>query len=165
MVFHKMVASVVVSLCASSNVCRAEQRETGVRIAQYQRQNADRASGIQGLLSPGSPVPRIGPRATEMDYVGWAKTELSQGQDAEAELSLEWAQLRSRLDEDEAAYRANNPPPPYDSLCRRSLCKALQAIGRGQFNDGKSFINAAIDELDKTAAIASPIPAFGLAAR
>lgn len=114
------------------------------RFAQSSMQKADTTDGIRQLLPPGSPVPKIGPHATQLEYIQWAKNSLSRGQNAEAELSLEWAQLRSRVDENESAFAAGALPLPYDNLCERALCKALRSIGRGDASSGMIAINDAI---------------------
>ena len=114
-----------------------------IRAAEHGAQAADAGAGIQQLLLPGSPVPKIGARATELDYVRWAENASSRGQNAEAELSLDWAVLRRRVDLIEAAYAAGDPPPPDDDLCAKPLCQALHAIGSGDAAAGLGFIREA----------------------
>ena len=91
--------------------------------------------------------PRSDPTQTNSNYIRWAQNSLSRGQDAEAELSLEWAQLRSRVDEEQAAYRVDTPPPAYDKFCERALCRGLRAIGRGQTSEGMHCIDVAIADV------------------
>ncbi len=121
----------------------------GVVTAQHNMSEADKAAGVRSLLAPGTKVPKIGPTATELEYARWAKSSLERGQDAEAELSLEWGQVRRRVDEEEDALEAGKPPPPYDSHCTRNLCKAMLAIGKGNSSEGMTYIKTAIDDMEK----------------
>ncbi len=106
----------------------------------------DRTGGIQSLLAPGTKVPKIGPDAAALDYVRWARSSLDRGQDAEAELSLEWGQVRRRIDEEESAIAKGDPVPTYDAWCMRSMCKALRSIGFGDAATGRSYLVKALRE-------------------
>jgi hypothetical protein len=121
----------------------------GVVTAQHNMTEADKAAGVRALLAPGTKVPKIGATATELEYARWAKSSLERGQDAEAELSLEWGQVRRRVDEEEEALEAGKPPPPYDSRCTRMLCKAMLAIGKGNSSEGMTYVKTAIDDMEK----------------
>ena len=121
----------------------AADYSSDIRAAEHGAQAADAGAGIQQLLLPGSPMPKIGAKATQLDYVRWAENSLSRGQDAEAEVSLDWAVLRRRVDLIEAAYAAGDPPPPDDDLCAKPLCQALHAIGSGDAAAGLGFIRDA----------------------
>ncbi len=122
---------------------------TNVRSAQHGMQVADKANGIRKLLPPNAPMPKVGPDASVLDYVEWAGSSLSRGQTAEAELSLQWGELRSRIDEEEAAYEAGQPPPAFDNLCLRAMCQAMRAIGKGEYETGMSFIAAAAIDINE----------------
>jgi hypothetical protein len=124
----------------------------GVVTAQHNMNEADKVAGVRALLAPGTKVPAIGPAGTELDYARWAKSSLERGQAAEAELSLEWGQVRRRVDEEEDALEANKPPPPYDSTCTRMLCKAMLSICKGDNSSGMTYIKTAIDDLEKRGA-------------
>lgn len=126
-----------------------DRRDDGVTVAQINIKRTDEQGGVQRLLAPGTKVPKVGPNATELEYAKWAKNSLDRGQDAEAELSLEWGQARRRVDEVEEALAANKPPPPYDSLCQRMLCKAMQAIGKGDRSSGGRYLDTAISDIQK----------------
>ena len=120
---------------------------SGVTDAEHGAAVAERAGGIQQLLLPGSRVPKIGTSDTEAEYVRWAETALSRGQDAEAEVSLEWAVLRHRVNAMEAALEAGRPPPADDDFCVKPLCQALHAIGDGNIVAGMDAIHAARHDL------------------
>ena len=121
----------------------------GITVGERHMLEADVKGGVQGLLAPGTAVPKIGPNGTEMDYLKWAKNSLDRRQTAEAELSLEWGQVRRRVDEEELALQNNQPPPPYDSLCVRMLCQALKSIGLGRTSEASADIDTAIADLSK----------------
>jgi hypothetical protein len=121
----------------------------GVVAAQTSMKATDRAAGVRALLAPGTKVPGIGPDGTELDYARWAKSSLERGQTAEAELSLEWGQVRRRVDEEEDALAAGKPPPPYDKGCERMLCQAMLNIGKGNSAAGMQYINTAIVDITK----------------
>ena len=124
----------------------------GVVTAQHNMTEADKVAGVRALLAPGTKVPGIGPAGTELEYARWAKSSLERGQAAEAELSLEWGQVRRRVDEEEDALEAHKPPPPYDSSCSRMLCKAMLSIGKGNNSEGMTYIKTAIDDMEKRGA-------------
>jgi hypothetical protein len=122
----------------------------GMTLAQRRVLEADIAGGPRYLLAPGTRVPKIGGDATALAYTKWAKDSLGRGQTAEAELSLEWAQVRRRIDEESEALQANKIPPVYDAACERMLCKAMQNIGRGgKTSDTLKYLNTAIDDMSK----------------
>ena len=144
-----LAAVVTIVVCAGSLGCFgvAHAADSSVTDGQRNMERADDQGGVQALLGPGMGVPRIGPKASVLDYVRWADTALGAGNAAEAELSLEWAQARNRVDEVEAAYELGSAPQPYDDVCQRSLCQALQAIGRGDRLGGRQNVRLAIKEL------------------
>ncbi len=143
----RLIGAIVATCVLSVTPTLAADYPADVRFAQIGMQKADHADGIRRLLPPNSPVPKVGPHATELEYARWARSSLSRGQDAEAELSLEWGQLRNRVDEELAAYEAGLPPPPYDNLCERSMCQGLRAIGRGRESEAMAFIDRSISEI------------------
>ena len=119
----------------------------GITVGERHMLEADVKGGVRGLLAPGTAVPKIGPDGTELTYLKWAKNSLDRSQNAEAELSLEWGQVRRRVDEEELALKNNQPPPPYDSLCVRMLCLALKNIGLGKTSVANGYIDTAIGDL------------------
>ena len=151
------VAASGVLIAASSALAAGHRAE--VRYAEIGMQEASRGGGLGSLLPPGSAVPRIGPNATQLDFARWAKNALSQGQNAEAELSLEWAQLRGRVDREEAALQAGEPPPADDDSCRLPVCQAMRAIGMGRTSEGMALIKATIASLQAPLG-SSPAPAL-----
>jgi hypothetical protein len=139
----------VAAPCGMADPIRGVTLTAGVVTAQHNMTEADKAAGVRALLAPGTKVPAIGPTATELEYARWAKSSLERGQAAEAELSLEWGQVRRRVDEEEDALEAHKPPPPYDSKCDRMLCKAMLSIGKGNNSEGMTYIKTAIDDMEK----------------
>ena len=125
---------------------RADEHGSDVAIAMRRVEAQDTAGGIQSLLAPGTPVPKIGPNGNVLDYVRWAKSSLDRGQNAEAELSLEWGQVRRRVDEQENAFAMGQIAPTYDARCTRSMCKAMRSIGFGNAAAGRQYLNAALAE-------------------
>ena len=119
----------------------------GITVGERHMLEADVKGGVRELLAPGTAVPKIGPDATEIEYLKWAKNSLDRGQTAEAELSLEWGQVRRRVDEEELALQRNQPPPPYDKLCVRMMCQAMKSIGLGKTSEGRADIDTAIADV------------------
>jgi hypothetical protein len=142
----------VAAPCGMADPIRGVSMTAGVVTAQHNMTDADKAAGVRALLAPGTKVPGIGPNGTELEYARWAKSSLERGKDAEAELSLEWGQVRRRVDEEEDALAAGKPPPPYDSKCDRMLCKAMLSIGKGNSSEGMTYIKTAIDDMEKRGA-------------
>ncbi len=120
-----------------------------VTSAETSMAKADDRGGLKMLLTPGAKIPDAGPDASALEYTKQAKISLELGRTGDAELALEWAQARFRVDEEKKALEDHQSPPPYDSECHRNLCKAMLSIGHGNLADGKKFIDTAIDEMNK----------------
>ena len=152
-VVSKLSLAVAVILLAGGISLSPARADEDVTAAERGMLHLDQRGGIQALLGPGATVPEIGPFASELQYTRWALAMLDVGRDAEAERSLEWAQVRRRVDVEEAAYAAGEPPPPYDSLCERAMCKALRGIGRGDRAIGYTQVRLAIAAINQRLAV------------
>ena len=146
----KLLSGIFFGLILSNSAAiSADDPENGITIGQRHMMEADIKDGVRGLLAPGTAVPKIGPNGSELQYLEWAKNSLQRGQTAEAELSLEWGQVRRRVNEEEVALTSNSPPPPYDQFCERMICKALRSIGVGHSTEAMGYIDTAIADVNK----------------
>jgi hypothetical protein len=136
--------------CAADPVATGAPPTAQVTAAENSMAKADNRGGLKMLLTPGAKIPDAGPDASALDYARQAKISLELGRTGDAELALEWAQARFRVDEEKQALAEHKSPPPYDSECKRNLCQAMLSIGHGDLAAGRTFINTAIDEMVKT---------------
>jgi hypothetical protein len=120
-----------------------------VTSAEKSMAKADDRGGLKMLLTPGAKIPEIGPDASALEYVRQAKSSLELGRTGEAELALEWAQARSRVDEEKLALSVHESPPPYDSACKRTLCQAMLSLGHNDKAAASTLIDTTIDEMLK----------------
>jgi len=135
--------------CAAEPVATSAPPTPQVTSAETTVAKTDDRGGLKMLLTPGSKIPPAGPDASALEYTRQAKASLELGRTGEAELALEWAQARFRVDEEKKALAEHKSPPPYDSECKRNLCQAMLSIGHGDLGAGTKFINTAIDEMLK----------------
>ena len=114
-----------------------ESPSSGMVYAQQTALKAKARAGLPGILPPHAAIPAIGPDASKEDYLNAAEEFLSIGKYAQAELSLEWADYRDRLDEVDKAFDSRSITPLNDADCSRPICAAMNSVGR--LNAGKAM--------------------------